>query len=117
MDITMNNRAGVDAVQVDMALAEDQALFGVPDFMDVPAELIEVLEKATLAKERQFWLRATAISKDIVNTTLLRRAVYAETRGWEMENQAAEMALICNGAVDKIKALEKQIDELAGVVR
>ncbi len=101
----------------DDNIIEAQALFGVPDFMDVPDELTEVLQKTTLVRERQFWLRATSFKQDLVNTTLLRRAIYAETRCWEMENRAAEMALICSGAADKVKALEAKIDELAGVVR
>jgi hypothetical protein len=107
----MIERSSIEAAQVGMDLVEDEALFGVPDFMDVPDELRDALQVAVLAKERQFWLRATHIVKDIVNRTLLRRAVYAESRCWEMENQAAEMALICNGAADRVKELEAKLED------
>ena len=97
---------------IEAQLIEDACLFGVPDFMDVPDELTQALQVSTLAKERQFWLRAgDRVTKDTATTTLLRRAVYAESRCWEMENQAAEMALICNGAADRVKELEDKLED------
>lgn len=95
------------------SIAEHEALNGVPLFYDIPSELAQVIEKQVLIKERMFWLRATSINKDPVNSTLLRRAVYAEQRCWEMENRAGEMALITEGAKEKIVELRKQLDELS----
>jgi len=89
-----------------MQVVELEALYGVPDFMDVPDEL----------KERLFWLSGTHLTKDLQCSVLLRRAVYAESRCWEMENQAAEMGLICGGAAEKIKELEAKIAKLEEVL-
>ncbi|HDZ37786.1 MAG TPA: hypothetical protein ENH62_05815 [Marinobacter sp.] len=100
-----------DALEKDALTAE--AMQGIPEFYDIPDELQQVIEKATLIKERMFWLRATHIKQDIANTQLLRRAVYAECRCWEMENQAAEMALITSGAADRVRELEAQLDKLS----
>ena len=100
-------------MQVEQELIEDACLFGVPDFLDIPDELTDALQKATMAKERQFWLRAgDRVKKDPTTEILLRRAVYAESRCWEMENRAAEMALICNGAAERIEVLEAKLDEV-----
>jgi hypothetical protein len=113
----MNSRPEIEAAQVDMSLAESEALNGVPQFYQIPEEVSKVIEKAVLHKERMFWLRATHIIKDIVNTTLLRRAIYAEQRCWEMESMAAEMAVITSGAADRVKELEKQLEDTVNAVR
>lgn len=98
---------------VEDAILITEAMNGVPNFYDIPDEQREIIEKTTLAKERMFWLRATHIEQNLVNTQLLRRAVYAETRCFEMENMAAEMALITSGAADRVRDLEKQLDTLS----
>ena len=95
------------------SIAEHEALNGVPLFYDIPSELAQVIEKQVLIKERMFWLRSTSINNTPVIKTLLRRALYAEQRCWEMENRAGEMALITEGATVKIKELEKKLTELA----
>ncbi len=105
-------QAAMVANIVQDGVAEHEALNGVPLWLDIPDELTQTIEKATLQKERMFWLRGSSIVKDVVNTTLLRRAIYAEQRCYEMENRAAEMALITFGAAEKVKALEKRIEEL-----
>lgn len=94
-------------------VAEHEALNGVPLWLDIPDELTKTIEVQVLQKERMFWLRSTAIPKTAVTSTLLRRAIYAEQRCYEMENRAAEMALITFGAAEKVKELEKKLDELA----
>lgn len=94
-----------------------EAMHGVPDFYEIPDAQREVIERATLVKERMFWLRATHINQDIVNTQLLRRAVYAESRCWEMENMAAEMALITSGAAERVRELEAQVETLTEALK
>ena len=106
-------QAAIEAAIVTDGVAEHEALNGVPLWLDIPDELSQTIEKQVLLKERMFWLRSTAIVKDAVSTTLLRRAIYAEQRCWEMENRAAEMALITFGAANKVKELEKKLTELA----
>ena len=93
-------------------VAEHEAMNGVPIWLDIPEELTKTIEIQTLQKERMFWLRSTSIVKDVVSTTLLRRAIYAEQRCYEMENRAAEMALITFGAAEKVTELEERIEEL-----
>jgi len=105
-------QAAMVANIVQDGVGEHEALNGVPLWLDIPDELSQTIEKQTLLKERMFWLRSSAIVKDAVNSTLLRRAIYAEQRCYEMENRAAEMALITFGAAEKVKELEKRIDEL-----
>jgi len=107
------NQAAIEAAIVTDGVEEHEALNGVPIWLEIPDELSQTIEKQTLLKERMFWLRSSAIVKDAVTTTLLRRAIYAEQRCYEMENRAAEMALITFGAAEKVKDLEKQLDELA----
>lgn len=98
------------------AVLADQAMNGVPAFYEIPEEQRALIEKATLIKERMFWLRATHIEQDVVNTTLLRRAVYAEQRCWEMENMAAEMAIITSGAAERVRELEKELTDLSAAI-
>ena len=86
--------------------AEQEALNGVPVWYEIPDELRQVIEKATISKERMFWLRSQNIEKNSATSALLRRAIYAEQRCWEMENRAAEMALITSGAAARVKELE-----------
>lgn len=100
-----------DTIEDEILIAE--AMHGVPDFYEIPDAQREKIEKATLTKERMFWLRATHIEQNVVNTHLLRRAVYAESRCWEVENMVAEMALITSGAADRVRALEKQLNILS----
>ena len=109
-------RDEIESAQVDMNLAHTEALNGVPKFLDIPDALVEVLQNKTMAAERMFWLRATHIKKDIVNTTLLRRAVYAEQRVQETEHMLAEMALITEGAKEEIERLQGSLSEMAGKV-
>lgn len=97
---------------VQDGVAEHEALNGVPLWLDIPDELTQIIEKQVLQKERMFWLRSTSIVNSAVTQTLLRRAIYAEQRCYEMENRAAEMALITFGAANKVKELEKRIEEL-----
>lgn len=104
----------IESAQVNMSLAEDEALSGVPNFLDIPDQLAEKIKEKTLASERMFWLRARNIKKDIVNTTLLRRAAYAEARLNEVEFMLAEMAVITEGAVEEVERLQKQLSKLAG---
>ena len=111
--MSTDNDHRMAAAFISDSIAEHEALNGVPLFYDIPSELAQVIEKQVLVKERMFWLRATSIDKDPVNSTLLRRALYAEQRCWEMENRAGEMAIITEGAAVKIKELEKKLDELA----
>ena len=111
--MSSDNDQRMAAAFISDSIAEHEALNGVPLFYDIPSELAQVIEKQVLVKERMFWLRATSINKDPVNSTLLRRALYAEQRCWEMENRAGEMAIITEGAAVKIKELEKKLTELA----
>ncbi len=111
--VTDNRLEGLQAAQVNASAAESEAFEGVPQWYEIPSELSEIIEKGVLQRERMFWLRATHILKDVVNSALLRRAIYAELRCWEMENRAAEMALIANGAADRVKELEAKMNELA----
>lgn len=104
------------ALIIEGSFAEAEALQGVPNFYQIPDELRAVIEKAVLIKERMFWLRSSHITKDSVTAALLRRALYAECRCWEMENQAAEMALITSGAADRVKELEAQLDKLSRAI-
>ena len=114
----MNNKPGtdigVDSIMVEAPIAEQEALNGTPNFYDLPEELTEAIEKATLTVERMFWLRAGHIKKDAVTTTLLRRAVYAEQRCWEMENRLGEVSLIAQGMKDEIERLKQEINTIAG---
>ena len=114
-NLRMDNGA-LAASLIEGSLEEAEALSGVPQFYQIPDELRAVIEKAVLIKERMFWLRSGHITKDAANTTLLRRALYAECRCWEMENRAAEMALITHGAADRVKELEEQLDKLAKAI-
>ncbi len=102
--------------KIDEALQRSEAMNGVPDFYEIPEEQRTVIEKTTLVKERMFWLRATHLDKNATTETLLRRAVYAETRCFEMENMAAEMALITSGAADRVRELEGQLDKLSKAI-
>lgn len=102
----------LDSVQVDMDLAEQEALSGVPDFLDIPDELKQTIEEQTMAKERLFWLRATHILKDMTNSVLLRRAIYAEQRCLEMEMRLAETALIAQGLKGECERLSDEMDKL-----
>ena len=100
----------MEAAQVNMSLAEQEALAYVPPFYELPNEVREKIERQVLRAERMFWLQAGNIAKDIVNTTLLRRAVYAEQRCWEMENMLGEMAIITEGAGQTVKDLAAGIN-------
>ena len=91
-----------------------QALNGVPQFYDLPDELQATVEQATLAAERMFWLRASLIVKEPATEALLRRAIYAEQRCWEMENRLAETSLIASGMKERIEQLESEIAIVAG---
>jgi len=106
--------ADSNETQVLIDLAESEALNGVPNFLDIPDVLVEVIEQKTMAAERMFWLRAGHIVRDIVNTTLLRRALYAEVRVQETEHMLGEMALITEGAKEEITRLQDSLNELAG---
>jgi hypothetical protein len=91
-----------------------QALNGVPQFYDLPDELRQTIEQATMTAERMFWLRANLIEKGPVTEALLRRALYAEARCWEMENRVAEVSLIASGMKERIEQLESEIAIVAG---
>ena len=106
----------LESAQVNLSLAEDEALSGVPNFLNIPDSLKEKVEEKTMAAERMFWLRARNIKVDIVNTTLLRRAVYAEQRLNETEFMLAEMAMITEGAKEEIERLQKKLSKLAGKI-
>lgn len=105
---------GVDAAQVGASLAEGEALNGVPDFMDLPDEYREAIEQNTLTAERMFWLRANHLVKDVVTTTLLRRAIYAEQRCYESEFRLAEVSLVASGLKEKVEQLQDEISVVAG---
>ena len=102
---------GDAVVDKTMDLMMVQALNGVPRFYDVPEELREIIEKRTMATERMFWLRATLINKDPITEAILRRAFYAESRCWEMENRAAEISLIASGMKAEIERLNKLVED------
>jgi hypothetical protein len=91
-----------------------QALNGVPQFYDIPDELRASIEQAVMQHERMFWLRSADIPQGPAETTLLRRAIYAEQRCWEMENRLAEVSLIAQGMKERIEDLENQLTVLAG---
>lgn len=94
---------------IDEQLITEEALSAVPDFYDLPDELTAVIEKATERKERLFWMRAAHIEQTAATITLLRRAMYAEARCWEMENRLAEVSLVAAG-------LKAEVERLQGVV-
>lgn len=96
-------------IEQDLLLAE--ALNGVPDFLDIPEGLAKVIEEQVEARERMFWLRSNRIEQDIVTRSLLRRAIYAETRAIEMENRLAEMVLITQGAKERVEELEQGLKD------
>lgn len=87
---------------------------GVPDFLEIPQDLQDKIAAATLLRERFFWLANVAIAKDVVTTTLLRRAIYAEQRVVETEFMLGEMGLICEGAKQRVGELQDKLTELAG---
>lgn len=107
------NRPAIEAAQVNMNLAETEALNGVPDFLALPPEMTEKIQDLVLQSERMFWLRSKNIVKDIVNTTMLRRALYAEHRVNETEHMLAEMAMITEGAKERIEELQRQLSDLS----
>lgn len=109
----MENENNIVETSLADAVLIAEAMNGLPDWYEIPEELQTILEKSTLIKERMFWLRATHITQDAATTQLLRRAIYAEQRAWEMENRAAEMALITSGAAKRVKELEKKLDQLS----
>jgi hypothetical protein len=95
-------------------LEEQMALYGVPEFLDLPEEVTAKIETKVMQLERMFWLQAgDAIQPTSVTRTLLRRAVYAEVRVQETEHMLAEMALITEGAAETVKNLEAKVAELA----
>lgn len=95
----------------DLLLAE--ALTGVPDFYEIPEELAKQIEEQVESRERMFWLRSNRIEQDLVTRSLLRRAIYAEVRCWEMENRLAEVVLITKGGAERVSELEQQLSDLA----
>lgn len=105
------NEALMASAIAEDGIAEHEALNGIPIWYTIPDEMTQVIEKSVIVKERMFWLRSSSIEKDAVNSTLLRRAVYAEQRCWEMENRLGEMALITEGAAVRVKELEKLLAE------
>lgn len=98
--------------EVDPVLVE--ALNGVPNFLDLPDELREEIEKATMVAERMFWLRSNKIEKNAVTEAILRRAFYAEARAYEMEMRLAEVSLIASGMKEEIERLKDEIKITAG---
>ena len=98
---------------IQTRLIEAEALNGVPQFLDIPDELVEKIEKLVLANERMFWLRANNINSDDVATrTIVRRALYAEQRLNEVEFMLGEMAMITEGAKIRIDELQQQLSDL-----
>ena len=91
-------------------LAREEAMAGVPEFLDIPQDMQDKIAAATVAKERYFWL-ATKITKTPVTEALIRRAIYAEQRVLETEYMLGEMAVICKGAKQRVEELQKQLDE------
>lgn len=105
------------ATQAEEAITEEACLAQVPDFYDIPDELRETIEAEVVRRERLFWMTAgRALPDTVVTRTLLRRALYAEVRCWEMENRAAEMALIANGAAERVKELQAALSSAAGAI-
>jgi len=96
-------------IDSDLLLAE--ALNGVPEFLDIPKAMAKVIEKQVDAAERMFWLRSNRIQQDIVTRSLLRRAIYAETRLMESEMRLAEMVLITQGAKGRVEELEQGLKD------
>lgn len=92
---------------------QDEALGAVPDFYELPDELRTTIEDATVRAERMFWLRAQHIEDTPVTRTLLRRAMYAEARCWEMENRLAEVSLVASGMKAEIERLQDQLTDLS----
>ncbi len=101
---------GEKIIDQTVDLMTEQALNGVPKFYDIPDELRDIIEQRTIATERMFWLRATLIEKDPVTEVILRRAFYAESRCWEMENRVAEISLIASGMKGEIERLQAKLD-------
>lgn len=97
--------------EVDPAVV--QALNGVPNFMDLPDEYRETVEKKTLTAERMFWLRTSLIEQTPVTQALLRRAMYAEQRCYESEFRLGEVSLIASGMKDEIDRLQGELTKLA----
>ena len=92
-------------------LITDECFTGAPPFYDLPDDVREKVEGQVQRAERMFWLRVTNLEKTPVTEALLRRAVYAEQRCWEMENMLAEMALIAKGAGQTVKDLAEGIND------
>lgn len=101
---------GIDSAQVSMSAAETEALNGVPNLLEIPDEVEQKLRALVLRAERLFWMRSSVIQKDVVNTALLRRALYAEHRLNETEHMLAEMAMITQGASQTVKDLAAGIE-------
>lgn len=100
------------------AAIEEACLQQVPDFYDIPDELRATIEEEVLRRERLFWMTAgRTVPRDAAARTLLRRAVYAEVRCWEMENRAAEMALIARGAKERVEELQSQLKDTVEATR
>ncbi len=104
----------IDEPDVDPLVVE--ALNGVPRFYDIPDELREIIEKSTMTGERMFWLRSRLIEKTPVTEAILRRALYAEQRCWEMENRLAEVSLIAAGLKEEVERLQGELTKLASAV-
>jgi len=100
--------------QLDPLVAE--ALSGVPDFFDLPAEYREAVEAATVTAERMFWLRATLIEKTTLTMAMLRRAFYAEQRCAESEFRLAEISLVASGLREEVERLQDEITIISGHV-
>lgn len=106
--------ADVEVLRTQMEALETAVFTGSPPFMDVPDEFRLKVEEQVKRAERLFWLRVTGLDDTAPMRLMLRRAVYAEQRCWEMENMLAEMALIARGAGDTIKDLASGIDPDVG---
>jgi len=104
-----------DELEVAADPIEAEALNGVPNLLDIPDEVEDKLRALVLRGERLFWMRSSLIVKDTANTTLLRRALYAEHRLNETEHMLAEMAMITQGASQTVKDLAAGIDPGEGV--
>jgi hypothetical protein len=103
-----------DAPMLDADPALSEVLNGVPDFLEIPDELREEIEKATMVAERMFWLRSQHIQETPLFTAMLRRAFYAEARAFEMEMRLAETSLIASGLKEKVEELQREIATVAG---
>lgn len=99
---------------IDPTVAE--ALNGVPDFFDLPAEYRQAVEAATVKAERMFWLRSNVIEKTPLVEAILRRAFYAEQRCAESEFRLAEISLITSGLREEIERLQDEITTISGHV-